>query len=273
MAETRYSAQSVFNRPRLFLAEAFDQLRRSLPIVGPLFLSNMRARHRALLLSYAWLLIPAIATAVICTHLKSLRVIASGPTSLPYVVHVLAGTLLWQSLVEALNSPLQQLRASRQVILNSRTPHEALILSGALEVLLNGGVRLLVLVPVLIVYGIMPSASWLAVPLAVLAILALGLAIGLLLAPWGLLYDDVSRGTTLAVTLWFFLTPIFYGRSSAGVLRFNPATPLIETGRAWLSGGAAAPDFLPVAVGSLIALVAGWLLYRLARPHVLARMS
>lgn len=263
----------MLSGPGSFVADAWRQLRRSLPIVWPLFLSNMRARHRALLLSYIWLLLPAIATALVCTHLQSLRIIAREPTQFPYVLHVLTGILLWQLLIEALNAPLQQLRASQQLITHSRVPHEALILAGALEALVNCGARLLVLVPVLLLYGIVPNAAWAAVPLALIALLGLGLAIGVLAAPWGLLYDDVPRAITLGVGLWFFLTPIFYPAPVQGLLSYNPAATLIETARSWLGGGSAAAGFGLVAAGSALALVAGWLLYRLAQPHVVARLG
>jgi lipopolysaccharide transport system permease protein len=273
MAEARYTALPVLIGPGAFLAEAAVQLRRSVPMVWPLFLSHVRARHRGLLLSYVWLLLPAVAAALVCAYLQSLRVIATAPTDFPYALHVLTGVLLWQLLVDALQSPLQQLRASRQLITHSRVPHEALILAGALEALVNCAARLLVLVPVRLLYGILPGIAWLALPLALGSLLILGLAIGILIAPWGLLYDDVSRALTLAIGLWFLLTPIFYPAPREGLLSYNPAAVLIETARSWLGGGPAATGFGIVAVVSWAALILGWLLYRIARPHVVARLG
>ena len=273
MTEGRYDALPALWAPRAFLAEAFVALRRSVPLAWPLFLSQVRARHRALLLSYLWLLLPAIATALVCSYLQSLRVIGASPTDLPYALHVLTGVFLWQLLVDALQAPLQQLRGSRQLITHNRVPHEALILAGALEALVHCGARLLVLVPILLLYGIYPSAAWAALPLALTSLLVFGLAIGILASPWGLLYDDVGRAMMLGVGLWFFLTPIFYPAPRAGPLSYNPAATLIETGRSWLAGGPAAAGFVVIALGSLAALILGWLFYRIAQPHVLARLA
>jgi lipopolysaccharide transport system permease protein len=271
--DARYTALPLVSGPGAFLVQASTQLRQSLPIVWPLFLSHVRARHRAMLLSYLWLLLPAVATALICTYLQSMRVLTAAPTALPYALHVLTGVLLWQLIVDALQAPLQQLKASRQLMIHTRLPHEALILSGALEALVNCGARLLVLAAVLLVYGIVPSLTWLALPAALLSLLVFGLALGLLIAPWGLLYEDVARAVTLGLGLWFFMTPIFYPAPAEGLLSYNPAAVLIETARSWLVGGSAASGFGAVAAGSWAALIAGWLLYRMARPHVLARLG
>jgi lipopolysaccharide transport system permease protein len=271
--EVRYSALPLLSASGAFLTEAFRQLRQSLPIVWPLFLSHVRARHRAMLLSYLWLLLPAAATALICTYLQSMRVLAAASTELPYALHVLTGVLLWQLLVDGLQAPLQQLKASRQLIVHTRVPHEALILAGTLEALANCGARLLVLAAVLLFYGIAPSLTWLAVPVALVSLLVFGLALGVLIAPWGLLYDDVPRAVTLGLGMWFFLTPIFYAAPADGPLSYNPAAVLIETARSWLVGNSAAGGFGIVAFASWAALIAGWLLYRMARPHVLARLG
>jgi hypothetical protein len=50
-------------------------------------------------------------------------------------------------------------------------------------------------------------------------------------------------------------------------------TPLLDTTRAWLTGGSMSAGFLPVAGGMAAILVAAWVLQRVARPHVVARLG
>jgi len=59
------------------------------------------------------------------------------------------------------------------------------------------------------------------------------------------------------------------------VTRWNPLTPLVTVTRDWLTTGASGqlPVFLIVTAVSLALLFAGWVLYRLALPHVIARMG
>ncbi|HWT13061.1 MAG TPA: hypothetical protein VN231_09945 [Allosphingosinicella sp.] len=273
MPETVSSARSELADPRRFLAEAARDLRRSLGVGWHLFRANLRARHRRSLLRYLWLVLPAAAATAICVYLQSRRIFGIGGTELPYAVHVLAGMVLWQVFVDSLNAPLQQLWGARPMITRSRVPHEAILLAGAYEVALNALVRLAALAAVLAAFAIVPAPSALLLPVGMAALALLGFALGLLAAPLGLLYDDVRQGLLLIAGFWFFLTPIIYPAAESGLLRLNPVTPLLETSRSWITAGGIGGGFMLVAGLAAIMLVAAWLFYRLARPHVVARLG
>jgi lipopolysaccharide transport system permease protein len=277
MSETVYTSHSEWSRPAQFLGDAGRDLRRSLGVAWTLFMANLQARHRRSWLGALWLLLPTLGTTLVWVYVQSRGLVSVAPTGVPYPVYVLAGTILWQLFVDALNAPLQQLALGRQMITRSRVPHEALILAGVLEVLLNCAVRLLVLAPVLVFFHIPMRATLLLVPLGIAALALLGLTLGLFAAPAGMLYDDVGRGLALVTGFWFFLTPIVYAAPSWGELRFNPVTPLLDTARAWLTSGAGAPavgnGFAAVTLLTLPLLLAAWLFHRLARPHVVARLG
>ncbi|MCA1643803.1 MAG: ABC transporter permease [Acidobacteria bacterium] len=278
MEEVVYSAESQLRSPRRFVSGAWSDVRVSPPVAWRLFLQSLRARYRRSWLGYAWLLLPPLATTVTWVYLNSARILDVGRTETPYPVYVLTGTLLWQVFSEALQSPLQQLTSARAILTKSRVPHEALLMAGLFEVIFNFVVRLAVALPVLMWFGTPPRASALLVPSGVAALLLVGFSIGLLLTPAGLLYQDVSRGLTLAAGFWFFLTPIIYptperwASSPAGAL--NPVTPLLAMTRRWLTLGAAPPSrgFVLVVCLSLLWLGVAWLGYRLARPHLIARL-
>jgi len=273
MAETVFSARSELADPAGFIAGAGRDLRRALPVGWRLFRANLRSRHRRSLLGYLWLLLPAVAATLICVYLQSRRIFSVGPTELPYAVHVLSGLVLWQVFVDALNAPLQQLWAGRPVITRSRVPHEAVMLSGFYEVALNALVRLGVLAAVLAAFEVVPGASVLLLPLGMLTLALLGFAIGLLAAPLGLLYDDVRHGLALLAGFWFFLTPILYPAPAGGLLRLNPVTPLLETSRSWILSPGTSAGFFLVTGAAAVLLVGAWLCYRLARPHLVARLG
>jgi lipopolysaccharide transport system permease protein len=271
--ETLYTPLPELRRPGRFLAGALFDLRCSGPIAWRLFRSNLRIRYRRSWLGYLWLLLPALGTAAICAFMQSRRIVAVAPTELPYPIFVLAGMILWQLFVEAVNAPLQQLGAGRQMITRSRVPHEALIVAGLFEIALNFAIRLVVLAAMLALFRVAPAPSALLLPAGALALAVLGLAIGLLLTPAGMLYDDVARGVTLATTFGLFLTPVLYPLPAWGILRLNPVTPLLETSRSWLTHGGVGGGFLLVSLLGLVALAFAWLVYRLARPHLVARLG
>jgi lipopolysaccharide transport system permease protein len=101
----------------------------------------------------------------------------------------------------------------------------------------------------------------------------LGLGLGMLLAPVGLLYDDIGRGLTLLLSFGFFLTPIVYPIPPDSLLRFNPVAPIMDTVRQWLAGAGPAPGFYAVAAAGAVLLVLAWLFFRLARPHFVSRLG
>jgi lipopolysaccharide transport system permease protein len=273
MHETVYSAAPELRRPRRFLGDAASDLARSRSAAWALFVANLRAQHRRAWLGYLWLLIPALATAGVCALMQSRRIVAVGPTELPYPLFVLSGMVLWQAFLDGLNAPLEQLAKARQVITRSAAPHEAVIGAAALQALLGAVIRLAVLAAALAFWHPPLAATAILFPFGMLALLVLGLAVGLLAAPLGLLYDDVARALFLGAALLFFLTPVAYPLPGDGLFRLNPVGLLLGTSRGWLTGTGAILPFAAVAAASLAALALAWLFYRLARPHVVARLG
>lgn len=274
MTETVYSAERTLSHPARFVAAAREDMRRTPAIAWRLFRRNLQARYRRTWLAYAWLLLPTVVTTLVWSYIHSQRIIVISPTDLPYPLHVLASMALWQTFLEAMNAPLQQLTASRQMVTRSPVPLEALVLAGVLEVLLNSSVRLVLLGVVLLASGVPLGESLLLVPFGIAALVMLGLAFGVLLTPLGLLYDDVGRAIVMVSGFWFFLTPVVYRAPTEGLLRLNPVTPLLEMTRTWLtSAEPASLGFLVVSGTALALLAIGWLLLRLARPHLVERLG
>lgn len=271
MNETVYTADAELLHPARFAAAAVRDLRQSPAVAWRLVRSNVQARHRRTWLGYLWLLLPTLGTTAVWTYVQSRRIVNIPAGEVPYPVYVLAGTILWQLFVDALNAPLQQLTTSRALITRSRVPHEALILAGFIETLFNCAVRLAVLAPVMFFFQVPVRASIALLPIGIAALALFGLALGIAVAPIGMLYDDVARAILLVTGLWFFLTPILY--PARGAMRWNPLTPLVDATRGWLIGGGTDPRFVLVFALTIPLLVAAWLFVRLARPHVVARLG
>jgi lipopolysaccharide transport system permease protein len=116
-------------------------------------------------------------------------------------------------------------------------------------------------------------------PLALFASFVLAAAIGLVALPIAALYSDVSRGIQFVLRFGFFLTPVIYRLPDSGFARklmlLNPATPVVVSGRAWLTGS---NEAMPLAVGWVIAgavvcFVAGLLFYKVTLPYLTERIA
>lgn len=271
MTDIVYGSSAELSRPGSFLREAWRDLRAAPRIGRRLFAAQLRGRSRRSVLGYLWLVLPAAAVTILCLYLQSLGVLAAGPIGMPYPLYVLSGVLLWQIFVEALNQPVQQLLAARHLISRSPVPHEAILIGAALDVLLSAAVRLALLLAAFWVYA--PGLPGPGLALGIAALILFGFSIGLWVAPWALLYDDARHALTMAITFWFFLTPIAYRPVAQGLIGLNPVTPLLGTARSSLAEGGVSAGLLPVTVAAAVLLLAGWLLYRLARPHIVERLG
>lgn len=279
MEETVYTSGSQLNNPKLFFREAVEDLKATREIGWRLFLRNLRSQYRQSWLGYLWLIIPPLGTTLIWVYLGRAKILNVNTTDVPYPVYVLTGVFLWQTFVEALTCPLQQLQSSRWILTKIKAPHEAFILAGLGSIVFNFLARLAILIVAFLWYGVSLQMTLFLFPLGVLSLFLLGLAIGLLITPLGILYTDISNGMGVIITFWFFITPIFYTIPTDGkilsIVKYNPVTPLLVTTRNWLTNGIVAPEsgFLLVTIMAVCIFVFSYVFYRLAKPHLIVRLS
>jgi lipopolysaccharide transport system permease protein len=276
--ETVYSSERLLAAPRRFAADARADLRVVPGAAWLVWLRGLQARHRQSRLGYAWAVAPALAIALTWVYLDHVRIVRFGDVGIPYLVYVLAGVMLWQTFSDALQAPLRRLTGAREMLTKARLPHETWVTAGALDVAFDLLLRLVVLVAVLVAAGAPVDAALALAPLGLTALIVVGLAIGVAIAPLGLLYEDVGRALTVVTGFWFFLTPVVYPWPSdlpgTSLVAANPVTPVLVTTRSWLTGapGAEPLQLAAVASAAVLLLLAAWVVYRLARPHLVARL-
>ena len=279
LAVTVYVPQSPLRQPGKLLRSMFNDLQASRELAWRLFVRDTSAQYRQSFLGYLWAFLPPLATAAIFTFLNSQQILNVGATAIPYPAFVVIGTLLWQTFVDALNSPLKAVSGARAMLSKINFPHEALFLGGATDVLFNTLVRSTLLVPVFLYYDLHVGPSALLLPAGVLALLVLGVSIGMWLVPLGSLYTDVGRGVTLIAALWMLLTPVVYPppRSGLGAFlaKWNPVSPVVLTARQWLTGEPVTDlrAFLAVTAAAVVLLFLGWVVVRVSLRHVIERIG
>ena len=240
---------------------------------------DISAQYRQSLLGVLWALIVPLANTAVWLFLSASQVVQVQSTELPYPLFVFSGSLLWSILIEALNQPLQQVLANKMLLAKINFPREALIVSGVLQTLFNGAIKVGILLVVLPLLGVHPGWGGLLIPVGLLALVLMGTALGLLVAPFGALYGDVGRGMPLVTQFLMYLSPVVFPLASKGwtgrLMKLNPLTPLILNARAWFTGQP--PQLLgewALAVGgSAVLLLLVWMVYRLAMPILIERMT
>jgi lipopolysaccharide transport system permease protein len=277
---TIYSPEARIKHPLKLIREMAGDLRRSQELAWRLTIRDISAQYRQTFLGYIWaFLLPLVNTAT-WLFLNGTGIVKVADTSLPYPVYVFAGTMLWQIFTEALQSPLQQVAGARSLLTKLNFPREALIVSGIYKTFYNAAIKIVILIPVIMLLGIYPSWSLFLFPLGILSIILVGNSLGLIVAPLGALYGDVSRIIPVITQFLMFITPVVFaiptgGGWTARLFELNIMTPLIMVTRDWLCG---VPTewltyFIWVNVSAFVLLLLGWIIYRITMPILIERMS
>jgi lipopolysaccharide transport system permease protein len=276
---TIYTPESSLRHPTRFARQLVSDLWASRHLAWRLFVRDLSAQYRTSILGYFWAFIPPLVSGLPFIYLHSTGVVRMADTPIPYAAYAMVGTIIWQTFADALNSPLRTVNAARALLTRVNFPREAILISGLMQVGFSFLVRLVLLVAVFAAFALTPAATAPLFFLGMFSVALTGFVIGLLLTPIGLLYGDIPQALPIATTFLMLLTPVLYPVPSSGVgavvSGYNPLTPLITTTRDWLTTGFAPhlTGFVLVSVVTVFLLLFGWLVYRLALPHLISRLG
>lgn len=275
-----YTSTSQMRHPLQLLRTMWHDLLASRELAWQLLKRDISAQYRQSFLGVAWAILPPIVTAVGFSVAANSKVLNVGTTELPYPAYVMFSTVLWQTFVEAIMMPIQTITASKQMLSRINFPREALILSGIGQVFFNFLFKLLLIIGMFLWFKMPVTLSVCIAPVALVHLVILGTLIGILIAPLSVLYQDFSRGITLITGLWLLLTPVVYPVPKGGglfgqIVQMNPVTPLLVTTRELATTGIVSnpTGFWLVSAIAFMGLCLAWIVYRLAMPFVIERIS
>ncbi len=276
---TVYTPDSSLANPLKMAREMMKDLLASRELAWRLVVRDISAQYRQAFLGILWAFILPLFNTVAWIFMNSAGVIKVAETALPYPLYVFTGTLLWAIFMDALNAPLQQVNASKSMLAKLNFPREALILSGIYQTLFNAAIKIALMLVALLFMGINPGWGLLLFPLGILSLMLVGTSVGLLITPVGMLYTDIGRALPILMQFLMYVTPVVFpmpeGGWAATLFKLNPLTPLLLTARDWLTGFTPAylGPFLLVNLVAVALLLVVWVVYRLAMPILIERMS
>lgn len=274
-----YTPESKIKRPLLLFKLMWRDLLASRELAWQLTIRDLKAQYRQSFLGFLWAFLPPIFMATGFTLAGESNVINVGQTDLPYPAYVMFSTALWQTFVEALNGPIQAVTLAKPMLARVNFPREAIILSKLGEVGFNFCIKLILIVGLFIWFKIPVSWTAILAPVALIHLVILGTFIGILLAPLGVLYQDIAKGISMLTAFWLFITPVVYPIPTQGIfstlVKLNPVTPLLVTIRELATTGilTQTTGFWIVSIIAIFGLLITWILFRLAMPYVIERIS
>jgi len=276
-----YAPESPLKNPLVFLGEVWAGLLASRELAWRLTMRDFSAQFRQSYAGYVWAFLPPLAAAFTFILLKAGGAVSIPETEgIPYAAFALTGTVMWQVFVDSMQNPIKMMSTSRQMLIKINFPREALILAPIQFSLINLGIRLCILVPVMFYFQFPLSTSLLLAPIGLLSLVLLGNAIGVLLAPIGALFQDVARGLLLITNFWMFLTPVVFPKVREGfmgtLMQINPVTHVLGTTRDWLTGTVDSvflPGYFVVMACVAVALFVGAIMFRVLLGRVVERLG
>lgn len=275
----RYTAESQIRSPRRLIRSMLTDITASRELSWQLFIRDLNALYRQSLFGVIWAFIPPIVTSLIFIVLNNRRIIDFGDVGIPYPAYVLVGTMLWQVFSESLNAPLKSVTAAQQLLAKVNFQREALIVSAFLLTIFNTLIKGIVIAVVIFAFQLQPGWGVVFAPLAILMLIVLGITLGLFVTPIGMLYTDVAAALPIIVQLAFFVTPVVYPPPQSFpfslIAILNPVSPLLIGARDLLTTGTLSNP-VSIAVVSILTLAGlffAWLIYRIALPIIIERLS
>jgi len=277
---TIHAPEMQLRNPRDLIVGLIADLSRSRHVAWEMMKRDLKSQYRTSVLGALLPLLPALTTAAWAILFRDAHLINVGSVNMPYPFFVLCGMMLWAAFLESMDAPISGVHAEQGLLSKTDVPAEAITLSRLGQSFVNFGVKALLVAIAALLYRVHIPWTIVFAPIGLLFLMALGAAIGLIVAPINLLYADVAKSLPVLTTFWFFTTPIIFTTPHQGwaafiMRRLNPVTPLLTSTRDLAFGsGFSKPDGLvPTALFTVCLLIVALLFHRIAMPIVIDRTN
>jgi lipopolysaccharide transport system permease protein len=190
-------------------ANIWSDWHRLATLVKHLTLRNLAVRYRGSALGFVWsLLNPVLLMAVYSFVFR--YVFQISVPGIPYPVFFFTGLLAWNFVSVGSMSAAVSLLEGKALISKTSFPREALPISAVCSSSVNYLMSVPILVLFNVLFGVVPTRTFLLFPVALLLLFLMALGVGLLLAAVIPLFRDLQHLIEVLFVCWFLLTPVLY---------------------------------------------------------------
>jgi ABC-2 type transport system permease protein len=220
-------------RPRTSVLERFRRIVAYHELLVGMTRKELKVKYKNSILGFAWSLLNPLLYLVVF-WVAFVKILGSGVPSFP--IFLLSGLLVWNLFSTGLSAACGSVVGNAGLVKKVSFPREILPLAAVGSMLVHFFLQSLVLFAVLAI--VQHNVAWEYVPLLPLALVALMLltgALGILLSATNVYLRDTQHFLELALLAWFWVTPIVYGFQTIGrrdslfakLYMLNPVTPIV----------------------------------------------
>jgi lipopolysaccharide transport system permease protein len=233
---------------------------------------DIKVRYKQTLLGILWIVLqPVVSVAIFSVVFGYLLAVPTG--DVPYPVFVFSGLLPWTYFATSVTRSSTSVVNSAHLITKVYFPRLVIPTGSVLSSLVDFAISFGVLLVLMLIYQVKPTANIVFLPGFVLLAMAAALACGLWLSALNVRFRDVTYITPFLIQMGFYLTPIIYPSTLIPepfryLLGLNPMTGVAAGFRWALLGGYLAevepPGALfPMSIAiTVVVLVSGLVFFR-----------
>jgi lipopolysaccharide transport system permease protein len=258
----------VISPPSGWLKLELGAVWRHAEIIYILALRDIKVRYKQSMAGISWAIIQPLLTMVVFTAVFAgvVRVPTDGS---PYPLFSLTALVPWSYFVHAITKSTTCLVMDRDLVTRVYFPRLVLPISAIIGGLVDFAIAFALLVILLLVYGVAPTAAVFLLPMFLLLTMLTAFALGLWLSALNVQYRDVNNALPFFTQVLMFVSPVAYPASVIPekwqmVYALNPMATVINGFRWALLEGQPPPgpySLISVAV-VFIALVGGLYFFR-----------
>ena len=229
---------------------------------------DIKARYAQSVLGIGWAVVQPLFTMIVFTIVFG-RLAGVPSDNVAYSVFSLTALVPWTYFASAVTASVSSLSSSSALLTKVYVPRLILPMAPVASKLVDFGISLLILIPMLIWYRQVPTLEVLYLPLLVLMMILAASGFGMWLSAIAVQYRDVNYAMTFAMQLFMYAAPVVYPASAIParfrlVYGLNPMAGVIEGFRSALLGTQPMPWdlILPGAAVTALLFVSGAYYFR-----------
>jgi lipopolysaccharide transport system permease protein len=220
---------------------------------------NVKVRYAQSAIGIGWAVLQPVASMLVFTVVFGRLVGIQTDSAVPYAVFSFAALVPWTYFANSLNECASSMVSNAGII--SKIYFPRLILPAAIigAKLVDFAIALCILALLMAIYGVVPNAGIVVLPLLIVIMTVTAAGLGLGLTALAIQYRDINYGMQFAVQLLMYAAPVVYPASLVPeryqyLYALNPMVGVIEGFRAALLGSRAMPWDL-IAIGAAVSCV------------------
>lgn len=220
---------------------------------------DVKLRYRQTSLGVIWVILQPLISAGIFSFVFGKVAKLPAPAGIPYLVFSYAGLLAWNAFSSTLGKTSGCLLSNSNLVSKVYFPRLALPLSTVFSTLIDFGVALVMMIVLMVINHVVPTAAVLLLPVWLLLVILLAMGVGLYTSALMVSYRDVQFILPVVTQFLLYASPVAYSAALIPakyklIFMANPLTGLLEAFR-WSLLGTTHPNWNSVGYAAAVSVV------------------